>query len=1290
NKIHSKSLSLYNQLLFFGRVSPESVKLNSTRKENSVKEQDNDFIPQRIEFTHSPKNTTISIKRSFSMLEDLWKQDLFQWRNEFIKTAQLANWDELTALEVLKSSVDTQYFDIIKTAETVETAIKMILQQKYPRNHYLRYLNMLSNTRQDNYLTIKEYKEEINIICERLQICMQWTDEQRILKSEEAFYNGLSKRTQLEMSRLNVQTISDIYHMINCTEETLMEHLANDKEELKKGGSFESVRKNSKQQKHCSYHGYCNHYSSECNAMKQRKHEDHNNLEYSRNNKNLVMKSANTTPRVLQLPVLLNNNQYMAVFDSGSSYNYISNKLVNNHNLYTSQIHPINAELVDGATVTSLRETSFNLILGGEETKSYTIRAKVLEKMNPDIILGMEFLMSQKAKIDFENMKIELSSSLFEFRNDEEQCEMDNKILNKTKIYCQLKTELSSKCQSLLQHNATEIKNIGLIPNVKHDIVLNKNEIIQCKPFRIPFKYKEKMYSHIKDLLMDKIIKKSNSNFSSPAFPIIKKNGEIRLIIDYRKLNQATQEDYYLFPKVWDILFQLRGSTVFSKLDLKSGYYQIALNPRCTQYTAFIIENEKYEWIRMPFGLSNAPKTFQKAMDMLFSSLTYVKVYLDDIIIHSENIGKHEQHLENVLSIINNNNIKINIEKSEFFVDKIRFLGHKISNLGISADRSHLEKFTLRTPKNKKGIQRILGFLTYFKTFIRNFSTKTLFLTDLLKKEAKIKWTSRHEKLLQEIFDEIKNSPILTYPDINSEFNLETDASDRAIGSVLKQNNNIIGFYSHKFSDTELKYTTMEKEALGILKSLEYFRDYIIGSKIIIFTDNKNLIFESSMSKRVQRWKLLLEEYNYEIRIIPGNKNVIADAISRITYLQTPEDNCYWNCEKLKQLQKNNIENIKKECRNWIYNEKDDVFTDVKNRIILNRNAIMTIMTKLHHDLAHPGSKKLYHTVKDYIYANNLKRIIDEITANCVKCQKNKENKFKYGKYAGFSYSQTPFKMISSDIFGPVKTSYFKTNSKYEYFYLITITDICSRFTRVFLQFDIKANSLIKCLNSWLVNYPRPKDFLSDMGRQYTSKELNKYFEKHKIHHIKTSPYNPTCNGISERINYTIKNILRIYKGEPLTKIIERIEVNINFSYHSILKASPIEMLNGYSFFDPFKRNLRKKLIKNKADEKIFKENEIIKKNKKRIDIKIKKDDLVLRRNLVQDKIQDRYVGPFKVVRVDESIGNVWVDEGRRVIRHNVKNIKPFFGGGECRAPDRDQKSFKYQKPQFINKKEDY
>ncbi|KAG0442136.1 Transposon Tf2-9 polyprotein [Dictyocoela muelleri] len=903
-----------------------------------------------------------------------------------------------------------------------------------------------------------------------------------------------------------------------------------------------------------------------------------------------------------------------------------------------------------------------------------------MSNMDPDIILGIDFLSNNKAKINLETMSFELNKTEYALDKNKECDNIETKIEEKTKIYKQSDVTIPESCKKLLESNDQEISNVGLIPGIEHEISLTEEKIIQMNPFRLPLRVKEKTLSLVRTLIQDKIIQPSQSPFTSSAFPIVKKNGDIRLVVDYRHLNRITKKEPYIFPKIWDLLVQLKDSKIFSKLDLKSGYYQVAMKPTSRKYTAFWIENSKYEWLRMPFGLTNAPKTFQRAMDNLFSQFPFVKVYLDDIIIHSTDEELHKSHLETILNIINQNNIKINISKSEFFKRKIIFLGHTISESGIGIDNTLTKNLEIRKPKSKKHIQRLLGYFNYFKSFIPNFSQKTLYLTDLLRKEKKIKWEDWHIKKTNELINQIRNAPILKYPNPYYEFTLQTDASDRAIGSVLSQNDNPVAFYSHKFTPTEVKYTTMEKEALGILKSMEFFKPYIIGSKITVLTDNKNLLYNSDLSKRVQRWKLLLEEFNYELKRIEGRKNIIADSISRIVMIRTCQKQCYWDqIDDKKCLIKPKISQR---------TDKEDISYnhDTKNRLKIPEELLPYYINKLHEDLAHPGSRKLYLTINKYICSKNLKEHIEDLTASCYKCQIAKDIKMKLGKHFGYIYSEKPIEFISSDIFGPIKTKHFNTNIKNEYFYILTITDICSRFTRVFILKNIRTNTIIAKIKEWLSKYPKPSRFLSDLGRQYVSNEFENFLKNNEIIHVKTSPYNPTANSISERLNSTIANILRIYRGFSLSETIKKIEVNLNLTYHSIIKSSPSEIIYGYSFFDICRRNISHRINENKIREKAIKENDQNKKNGKRKDFKYQIGDKVLRKNFVNDKILDRYLGPFLVTEVNNERGNVWLREGRRIVRHNVKNLKPFRERGECHTPmTNKENSENIKKSQIIN-----
>ncbi|KAG0436158.1 Retrovirus-related Pol polyprotein from transposon 17.6 [Dictyocoela muelleri] len=242
----------------------------------------------------------------------------------------------------------------------------------------------------------------------------------------------------------------------------------------------------------------------------------------------------------------------------------------------------------------------------------------------------------------------------------------------------------------------------------------------------------------------------------------------------------------------------------------------------------------------MPFGLTNAPLTFQLALSKIINDIPNVYFYIDDILIASSTFETHINDIENVLIKLTENNVEINYEKCEFGKTKISFLGHIISSKGIQPDISKLETLKISKPKTKKQLEKLLGFINWFRSYIPNLSNIISPFYDKLKTQKIIVvWTPDDDLKLNKIMDEIKKQHILHYPDLTKEFNLKCDASDVRIGSILSQDNKVVGFYSIKFKGSEKNYTIVEKKALGILESLKHFKPIIFGFRINIFTDSR-------------------------------------------------------------------------------------------------------------------------------------------------------------------------------------------------------------------------------------------------------------------------------------------------------------------------------------------------------------------------------------------------------------------------------------------------------------------
>lgn len=432
---------------------------------------------------------------------------------------------------------------------------------------------------------------------------------------------------------------------------------------------------------------------------------------------------------------------------------------------------------------------------------------------------------------------------------------------------------------------------------ITHKINLTNDSPIYTKSYRFPEIHKKEVASQISKMLDQGIIQPSTSPWNSPIWIVPKKldhsgKQKWRIVIDYRKLNERTIDDKYPLPNITDILDKLGRANYFTTLDLASGFHQIEIDKNDIQKTGFSTQNGHYEFKRMPFGLKNAPSTFQRVMDNILRGLNneICLVYLDDIIIFSTSLQEHICRLKSVFDRLRKANFKIQLDKSNFLQKEVAYLGHVITPQGVrpNPDKiSAIQKFPI--PTTQKEIKSFLGLLGYYRRFIKDFAKITKPLTACLKKNAKI----IHNQNFVESFNNCKqilcNDPILQYPDFEKEFILTTDASNVAIGAILSQgtigSDKPVAYASRTLNETEQRYSTIEKELLAIVWACKYFRPYIFGRRFVVVSDHRPLSYLFNLKEpnsKLIRWRLKLEEYDYTVVYKKGKLNSNADALSRI------------------------------------------------------------------------------------------------------------------------------------------------------------------------------------------------------------------------------------------------------------------------------------------------------------------------------------------------------------------------------------------------------------------------
>lgn len=431
---------------------------------------------------------------------------------------------------------------------------------------------------------------------------------------------------------------------------------------------------------------------------------------------------------------------------------------------------------------------------------------------------------------------------------------------------------------------------------VRHKIPTTTDVPVHVRQYRLPMAQRQEINKKIDKMLGDGIIRPSSSPWNSPTLLVSKKSesGEPkwRLVIDYRKLNSITVKESFPLPNITDILDQLGNASYFSTLDLASGYHQLLMDDEDREKTAFSTDSNHYEWNRLPMGLVGASMTFQRLMNNILRGLIGRDcfVYLDDIVIYGRDLSDHNNKLRRVLETLRKYNLKLQTEKCKLLQKSVVYLGHLITAEGIKPDPAKTSCVTgFPVPKNPKNIKSFLGLVGYYRRFIKNFAGLAKPLTSLLKKGRKFIWDAECQEAFDLFKEKLTSPPLLQYPDFNREFILTTDASTFAIGAILSQGpvgrDRPIAFASKTLLDAETRYTTTEQEMLAIVWGISQFRPYLWGRKFKIITDHQPLVWIFGVkdpSSRLMRWRIKLEEYDYEVVYKKGKLNCNADALSRI------------------------------------------------------------------------------------------------------------------------------------------------------------------------------------------------------------------------------------------------------------------------------------------------------------------------------------------------------------------------------------------------------------------------
>ncbi|KAL3701345.1 hypothetical protein R1sor_019367 [Riccia sorocarpa] len=435
----------------------------------------------------------------------------------------------------------------------------------------------------------------------------------------------------------------------------------------------------------------------------------------------------------------------------------------------------------------------------------------------------------------------------------------------------------------------------GVPPEIcQHKIKLlpSAKPLVQ-RPYRMNHNYAETVKKEIEKLKeADFIYPVKEYDWLSPIVIVSKKNGKLRVCVDYRKLNEFTIKDHYLIPFIDDILDKVARREAYTFMDGYSGYNQVEIAPEDSKKIAFITPWGAYAYARMPFGLSNAPATFQRLVIDTFAKYIgdFMKAFLDDFTIYGS-ADQHLQQLEKALIKCLENQISLNPEKCVFWVQSGVLLGHIICSEGILMDPGKVEKIRKQpAPTNRKELQRVMGMANFYRRYILNYVVLAALVNALNKENVVFKWTPQCQEAFDLLKEKLSQGPILRPPNWNMIFHVHTDASDVAVGAVLAQPQDPkidlpIYFGCRTLNNSEKDYTTTEREALAMVYAVKNFKPYLQGNKFVFFVDHQTLTYilnKVHITGRIARWLLLLQEFDFTVVYKLGKINILADQLSRI------------------------------------------------------------------------------------------------------------------------------------------------------------------------------------------------------------------------------------------------------------------------------------------------------------------------------------------------------------------------------------------------------------------------
>ena len=754
---------------------------------------------------------------------------------------------------------------------------------------------------------------------------------------------------------------------------------------------------------------------------------------------------------------------------------------------------------------------------------------------------------------------------------------------------------------------------LGCVKNFEYKIELDESVTpVSEPPRRLPPAIASLVDNKLQSMVHEGVIRKVEepTDWCSPLVITKRKTGDIRICTDFRKLNTAIKRSVFQIPDFDDIIARVNQCELFSLLDCKSAFHQLSVSSNCQTLLTFASHSGRYCWQRVPYGLKSAPELFQSFLSNLLRNVPRVFVFFDDILIATKSIDDHISTLSRVMEILLTNGVTLNKEKCQFCKPSIDFLGHTLSSAGVTPSVSKVQSIKdMVLPDSKEKLRSFLGLAAYIgHKFVPHFSSLTAPLWSLCAVNSDFQWTAETQNAFEKLQSAIANVSELAWFNPHKPVAIHSDASGDGLGAVLLQEGKPIAYASRRLTEIEKRYSTIEKEFLGIVFALYKFRRLIAFATCHVYTDHKPILglIDKNIDKlplRIQKWIMHIQSFDITLQYLPGSKNCLADALSRnpvpaalshsaLPYTESVEHSICFILQKLplnlesvatatahdntlqaviraihnnwKDLESRKIApyySFRDELSLKLCSDSPDSTVVMKGHRVILPSCVVNAFLEQVHD-GHIGSSKMKALIQSCAYWPGFSKDIEHHVQRCQSCTVYQKTVDKPPLTEIANQATEPYEIISVDLTGPSESTQGKT--------LLTIVDHYSRYPEVYILHRASSREIMDVLRTTISRFGIPQKLLSDNGTPFVSSEFETFLLTLGIKHIYSANYHPIANGCVERFHCTLKSRMNRITYEQNVSL----QAAVDKALFDI-RSTPNSMTGETPFFRFFSRTMR-------------------------------------------------------------------------------------------------------------------